>query len=89
MIEVLILIVLAMGAGWYRIHKQTERRILMKLSELSTTLNTASDTLDAILARLPAPGADPELGPVNEAAVARLNASVEALNVATTPVTPP
>lgn len=53
----------------------------MKLSELSTTLNTASDTLDTILLRVPAV-TDPELGAANEAAVTRLNASVAALNIA-------
>lgn len=59
----------------------------MKLSELSTVLNSNSDKLDAILLRLPSGSTDPEIGPANEAAVARLNASVEALNVAV-PATP-
>lgn len=57
-------------------------KVFMKLSELSTTLNAASDTLDAILLRLPVAGTDPELGADNDAAVTRLNASVAALNAA-------
>lgn len=81
------LVAVALIALWVWQYRQ-QRKIFMKLSELSTTLNAASDTLDAILLRLPAAGGDPELGATNEAAVARLNASVQALNVAVPTPTP-